>query len=100
MALEWLDSFGTLKDRALESLTRFRSARPPELRRVTLRRPDGELIGATEFLDVNAWERAKAAMTPAESDRWAKMNAAEARHMERVCDTCGGRRADCKCDFE
>ncbi len=112
MALEWLDSFGSITGRALASLTRFRAATPlkpgPGLHDENLG-PVGDLIqtsGNTKFGaelfgdDVNAWERAKADMALEELGRWSKMNAAEAVRHSRVCDACGGRLENCHCNFE
>ncbi len=60
-------------------------------------KPETFRTGSTEYLDLNAWERAKANMALNELERWHKMNAAESRRIERVCDSCGAH--VCKCAF-
>ncbi len=51
--------------------------------------------GTCEYLDVNAWERAKAKMSLVELERWNAMNLAESRYIGKPCDTCGGRACNC-----
>lgn len=77
-----LNFLGNFTTRTLESLRRFRAADPPAV--------DPDLDG---------WNRTYAAMTPEERERWDKMNQAEARRVERLCETCGGHAENCKCDY-
>lgn len=88
MALEWLDSFGSLPGRALASLRRFRE---PEL-----------VIAAPVPADpdLDAWERAKAKMALEELGRWEKMNLAESRMFTGVCSACGGPTVNGRCQYE
>lgn len=92
MALEWLDSFGSLPGRALASLRRFRE---PELA------PSLDDFGRKLYDDdLDAWERAKAKMALEELGRWEKMNLAESRTFTGVCSACGGPTVNGKCQYE
>ncbi len=55
--------------------------------------------GTTEYLDRDAWERAKAGMALEELERWNRMNLAESKRLERVCDICGARVSACRCAY-
>ncbi len=55
--------------------------------------------GTTEYLDRDAWERAKAGMALEELERWNRMNLAESKRLERVCDICGARVSKCRCSL-
>ncbi len=51
--------------------------------------------GTTEYLDRDAWERAKAGMALEGLERWNRMNLAESRYIGKPCETCGGRACNC-----